>query len=304
MTIEIRDSRLTQIVAADAAIEQIASDFHFTEGPIWHPYDKHLTFSDIIGNAIHRWSAADGLTDFRRPSQMANGNTYDSQGRILTCEHASSRVARSNADGSGYAVLVSHYAGKELNSPNDIVVKSDGSVYFTDPPFGRIVPWGVAREQELEFAGVYRLQPESGELTLLVDDFTGPNGLCFSLDEKQLFVNDTIQGHIRAFDVQADGTLANGRLWADVTGEADGVPDGMKVDVEGNVYCTGPGNLYSCGPGGVHIFDANANDLGVIRAPEGCANFTWGDDDLCSLYMTASTSVYRVRVKVAGRQLF
>lgn len=296
MPIEIRDSRLTQIVAADAAIEQIASGFHFTEGPIWHPYDKHLTFSDIIGNAIHRWSATDGLTDFRRPSQMANGNTYDSQGRILTCEHASSRVARSHADGSGYAVLASHYAGKELNSPNDIVVKSDGSVYFTDPPFGRVVPWGVARAQELDFPGVYRLEPETGNLTLLVDDFVGPNGLCFSLDEKQLFVNDTMQGHIRVFDVQADGTLANGRLWADVTGEADGVPDGMKVDTAGN--------LYSCGPGGVHIFDANANDLGVIRAPEGCANFTWGGDDLCSLFLTASTSVYRVRVAVPGRQLF
>jgi len=296
MSIEIRDSRLTQIIAADAAIEQIATSFTFTEGPAWHPYEKHLTFSDIIGNAIHRWSATDGLTDFRRPSQMANGNTYDSQGHILTCEHASSRVTRSNADGSGYEVLASHYAGKELNSPNDIVVKSDGSVYFTDPPFGRIIPWGVARTQELDFAGVYRLEPETGSLTLLVDDFVGPNGLCFSLDEKRLFVNDTMQGHIRVFDVQADGTLANGRLWVDVTGEADGVPDGMKVD--------SAGNLFSCGPGGIHIFDANANDLGVIRAPEGCANFTWGNDDLCTLYMTASTSLYRVRVEVPGRQLF
>ncbi|MBX3050132.1 MAG: SMP-30/gluconolactonase/LRE family protein [Caldilineaceae bacterium] len=296
MPIEIRDSRLTQIVAADAVIQQIASGFQFTEGPIWHPYEKHLTFSDIIGNTIHRWGAADGLSDFRRPSQMANGNTYDSQGRILTCEHASSRVSRSNADGSGYEVLASHYAGKEFNSPNDIVVKSDGAVYFTDPPFGRNVPWGTARECDLDIQGVYRLEPDSGRVTLLVDDFVGPNGLCFSLDETRLFVNDTMQGHIRVFDVQADGTLTNGRLWADVTGEADGVPDGMKVD--------STGNLFSCGPGGVHIFDADANDLGVIRVPESCANFTWGDDDLCSLYMTASTSVYRVQVKVPGRQLF
>ncbi|RLT44415.1 MAG: SMP-30/gluconolactonase/LRE family protein [Chloroflexi bacterium] len=296
MPIEIRDSRISQIVAADATIEQIATGFQFTEGPAWHPYEKHLTFSDIIGNAIHRWSATDGLRDFRRPSQMTNGNTYDSQGRILSCEHASSRVTRSDSAGGGYEILASHYAGKELNSPNDIVVKSDGSIYFTDPPFGRSAPWGVARAQELDFPGVYRLEPESGSLTLLVDDFVGPNGLCLSLDEKRLFVNDTIQGHIRVFDVQADGKLANGRLWTDVTGEANGVPDGMKVDTAGN--------LFSCGPGGVHIFDANANDLGVIRAPEGCANFTWGDDDLCTLYMTASTSVYRVRVKVPGRQLF
>ena len=296
MPIEIRDNRLTQIIAADAAIEQIATGFKFTEGPIWHPYEKHLTFSDIIGDAIYRWSAADGLRDFRRPSRMTNGNTYDSQGRILSCEHASSRVTRSDAAGGSYEVLASHYAGKELNSPNDIVVKSDGAVYFTDPPFGRSVPWGTTRGRDLDIQGVYRLQPDSGELTLLVDDFVGPNGLCFSLDEKQLFVNDTMQGHIRVFDVQADGTLANGRVWVEVTGEGEGVPDGMKVDQAGN--------LFSCGPGGVHIFDANANDLGVIRAPEGCANFAWGDDDLRSLYITAVTSVYRVRLAVPGRQLF
>ncbi|RLT41996.1 MAG: SMP-30/gluconolactonase/LRE family protein [Chloroflexi bacterium] len=296
MPIEIRDSRLTQVVAADARIEQIATGFKFTEGPIWHPYDKHLTFSDIIGNAIHRWSATDGLTDFRRPSRMANGNTYDSQGRILTCEHASSRVARSDSAGDGYEVLASHYAGKELNSPNDIVVKSDGSVYFTDPPFGRIVPWGVARAQKLDFAGVYRLDTASGALTLLVDDFAGPNGLCFSLDEKRLFVNDTMRGHIRVFDVQADGTLANGRVWAELKGEGSGAPDGMKVDQAGN--------LFSCGPGGVYVFDSSANCLGLVRPPEGCANFTWGDDDLRSLYITAGTSVYRVRVLVPGRALF
>ena len=296
MPIEVRDSRLSQIIAPDAAIEQVVTGFKFTEGPIWHPYEKHLTFSDIIGNAIYRWSAAEGLRDFRRPSQMANGNTYDHQGRILTCEHASSRVSRSDSAGGGYEVLASHYAGKELNSPNDIVVKSDGSVYFTDPPFGRIVPWGVARDQELDFPGVYRLDTANGALTLLVDDFAGPNGLCFSLDEKQLFVNDTMKGHIRVFDVRADGSVANGRVWVEVSGEGDGVPDGMKVDQAGN--------LFSCGPGGVHIFDGAANCLGVIRLPEGCANFAWGDDDLCSLYMTAVTSVYRVRLKVPGRKLF
>lgn len=296
MPIEIRDSRLSAIIAADAEIEQIATGFQFTEGPIWHPYDKHLTFSDIIGNAIHRWSAATGLSDFRRPSQMANGNTYDSQGRILSCEHATSRVVRSDTAGGGYEVLASHYDGKELNSPNDIVVKSDGSIYFTDPPFGRIVPYGIARQQALAFQGVYRLDPENGALTLLVDDFVGPNGLCFSLDEKQLFVNDTIQGHIRVFDVQADGTLTDGRVWAEVKGEGPGAPDGMKVDQAGH--------LFSCGPGGIFIFDAAGHCLGIISPPEGCANFTWGDDDLCSLYITAGTSVYRVRVNVPGRALF
>jgi len=295
MTIEVRDSRLSQIVAPDATIEQLLTGFKFTEGPIWHPYEKHFTFSDIIGNAIYRWSAAEGLRDFRRPSQMANGNTYDSQGRILTCEHASSRVSRSDGAGGGYEVLASHYGGKELNSPNDIVVKSDGSIYFTDPPFGRIVPYGVARAQDMDIQGVYRLDPTSGALTLLVDDFAGPNGLCFSLDERHLFVNDTMRGHIRVFDVQADGSVTNGRIWAEVTGQGDGVPDGMKVDQAGN--------LFSCGPGGIHIFDAAANCLGVIRLPEGGANFAWGDDDLCSLYITAVTSIYRVRLKTPGRAL-
>jgi gluconolactonase len=227
---------------------------------------------------------------------MANGNTYDNQGRILSCEHASSRVVRTDVTGGGYEVLASHYAGKELNSPNDIVVKSDGSIYFTDPPFGRIVPFGTARAQDLDFQGVYRLQPETGMLTLLVDDFVGPNGLCFSLDEEQLFVNDSMQGHIRVFDVQAYGTLVNGRVWAEVKGEGSGVPDGMKVD--------SAGNLFSCGPGGIYVFDAAANCLGIIKPPEGCANFAWGDDDLCSLYITAVTSVYRVRVNVPGRALF
>lgn len=303
MPIEVRDSRLSQIIDPDAAIEQLLTGFKFTEGPIWHPHEKHLTFSDIMGNAIYRWSAAEGLRDFRRPSQMANGNTYDHQGRILTCEHASSRVTRSDGAGGGYEVLASHYDGKELNSPNDIVVKSDGSIYFTDPPFGRIVPYGVAREQDMDIQGVYRLDTTSGGLTLLVDDFAGPNGLCFSLDEKQLFVNDTMKGHIRVFDVQADGSVGNGRVWADVQGEGDGVPDGMKIDQAGN--------LFSCGPGGIHVFDAAANCLGVIRLPEGGANFAWGDpstgsghsDDLCSLYITAVTSVYRVRLKTPGRAL-
>lgn len=296
MPIEMRDSRMAHILPADATFEQIATGFQFTEGPIWHPYEKHLTFSDIIGNAIYRWSEREGLRDFRRPSRMANGNTYDSQGRILTCEHASSRVARSDANGEGYEVLAAEYAGKELNSPNDIVVKSNGAIYFTDPPYGRIVPYGTAREQALDFQGVFRLEPATGELTLLVDDFVGPNGLCFSLDETQLFVNDSSQGHIRCFDVLANGSLGNGRVWAGVEGEGQGVPDGMKVDQAGHLFC--------CGPGGVYVFDGGANCLGVIRAPEPTANFTWGDDDLCSLYMTSSTSVYRVRLNVPGRALF
>ena len=205
------------------------------------------------------------------------------------------RVTRTEADGS-ITVLATHYGGKELNSPNDIVVKRDGAIYFTDPSFGRMEYYGRPREQELTFQGVYRLDPESGALTLLVDDFDQPNGLCFSLDESQLFVNDTMRGHVRVFDVNESGALGNGRVWAEVTGDRDGVPDGMKID--------GGGHLYVTGPGGIHIFAADATCLGVIYTPQGCANFCWGEDDMKSLFVTASTSLYRLRVNVAGRRSF
>jgi len=306
VNVEIRHNRFTQIIGTEIELEQIATGFDFVEGPVWHPYDKFLIFSDIVGNAMYRWSQVDGITLFRKPSQMANGNTYDRQGRLLTCEHATSRVTRTEHGGS-IVVLASHYNGQELNSPNDIVVKSDGGIYFTDPNSGRGPYYGVPREQELPFQGVYRLDPEDKSLTLLVDDFSKPNGLCFSLDEKRLYVNDTNRQHIRAFDVQADGTLTNGRVWAEVIGEGVGAPDGMKIDQERNLYC--------CGPGGIHVFAAasshdvaaaslTANCLGVIRMPEHTANFAWGGDDLCSLFITASTTLYRLQTKVPGLKTF
>jgi len=313
VNVEIRHNRFTQIVGTDVELERIASGFDFIEGPVWHPCDGFLIFSDIVGNAMYRWSQADGITLFRKPSQMANGNTYDRQGRLLTCEHATSRVTRTEHDrtsplelggtegGRGsIVVLASHYHGQELNSPNDIVVKCDGSIYFTDPNSGRGPYYGVPREQELPFQGVYRLDPEDKSLTLLVDDFSKPNGLCFSLDEKHLFINDTNRQHIRVFDVRPDGTLTDGRVWAETIGEGVGAPDGMKIDQEGNLYC--------CGPGGIHLFDAaaslTANCLGVIQMPEHTANFAWGDDDLCSLFITASTTLYRLRVQVPGLKTF
>ncbi|MEZ4868816.1 MAG: SMP-30/gluconolactonase/LRE family protein [Caldilineaceae bacterium] len=300
--LEQRDPRFTQLVAPNAELEQVVTGFDFTEGPIWHPGAQALLFSDIMGNSLYRWSATAGLKKLRRNSYMANGNAFDHQGRVITCEHATSRVTRSDLTtcdpitNEGLEVLATHYEGKQLNSPNDVVVKSNGIIYFTDPPAGRSPVYGVPREQELAFAGVYRLDPATKTVTLLVDDFTLPNGLCFALDEQRLFVNDTVRQHIRVFDLQDDGTLANGRIWAETTGDEDGVPDGMKVDQAGNIYC--------CGPGGVHIFDPDANCLGVVHIPEQTANFVFGDDDLCSLYITASTSVYRLRVKTPGHATY
>jgi gluconolactonase len=297
MSFDIHDDRFIQVINPTAKLEQIATGFDFLEGPIWHPYEKSIIFSDILGNSIYRWTDNEGLKKLRRNSYMANGNTYDNQGRVVTCEHATSRVTRTDfAHNGNLDVLASHYQGKQLNSPNDIIVKSDGTIYFTDPTSGRSKSYGVPREPELPFCGVYRLKPDTKELTLLVDDFAKPNGLCFSRDEKQLFVNDTIRQHIRVFDVLDDGTVTNGRLWANLEGDQPGVADGMKVDSAGNIF--------SCGPGGIHVFGPDASCLGVILMPEQTANFVWGDDDLYSLYITASTSLYRLRVKVPGWSTF
>jgi len=295
MNVEIRDERLRDIVGEDAHVEQLGTGFAFTEGPVWNHAEGHLIFSDMPGNIMRKWTPDGGIQTFRKPSNMANGNYYDSEGRLVTCEHATSRITRTEPDGS-ITVLATHYDGKELNSPNDIIVKSDGSIYFTDPSFGRMDYYGVPRETELDFRGVYRLHPESGDLTLLASDFDQPNGLCFSADESQLFVNDTMKNHIRVFDVTVDGSVSNSRVWAEVTGDREGAPDGMKIDSEGNLCTTGPG--------GIHYFSPNATSLGVIYVPEGVANFVWGEDDLRSMFVTASTSLYRVRVMMPGTTVF
>jgi gluconolactonase len=278
-----------------ARIERLVHGFEFLEGPAWHPGRQSLLFSDIIGDAMYCWSESRGLETFRRPSHMANGNTWDREGRLLTCEHATSRVCRADPSGS-YEVLASHYRGRELNSPNDIVVRRDGSVYFTDPNAGRTARFGVARRQELDFQGVYRLDPASGELVLLADDFSKPNGLCFSRDEFLLYVNDTDRQHIRVFDVERDGSISGGRVWAHTGGAEPGVADGMKLDRDGNVYC--------CGSGGIHVFDANGSRRGLIRTPEVAANLAWGGAMLTDLFVTARTSLYRLRMRIAGHSPF
>jgi len=291
MNAEVRDPRFEAVVGPDIAFVTVASGFLFTEGPLWHRRDGYLLFSDMPGDHLRRWSAADGVQTFRQPCAQSNGLAWDLQGRLLACEHASSRLTRTEADGST-TVLASHHQGRELNSPNDVVVKSDGAIYFTDPTYGRNEFYGRPRPVELDFRGVYRVDPATGALTLLADDFEQPNGLCFSSDERRLFVNDTARQHIRVFDVRADGSLANSRVWARTVGEGAGAPDGMKLDAQGHLYC--------CGPGGIHVFAPDATCLGVIRVPEYTANFCWGDADLRSLYITASKSVYRIRTTVPG----
>ena len=292
--LDIRDPQLNDFFDRHAELETVADGLKFLEGPAWHPYEKHLRFSDILGNSTLQWSAVAGLSMYRRNSHMANGNTYDRDGRLLSCHHASSRVTRMNGD--DMTVLASHYDAAELNSPNDIVVKRDGSVYFTDPPYGREPKVGIPRPPQLDFNGVYRWDAAAESLTLLTTALNRPNGLCFSADESLLYINDSPEYKIYVFDVDANGAIANRRLFVETAGDGPGVPDGMKIDSEGNLYC--------CAQGGLHIFRADGGLLGRLRTPMQITNFTWGDDDLCSLYLTGVTTLYRVRAKLPGIPLF
>lgn len=297
MELEIQDERLLDVVDPAASLEQLATGFDFVEGPVWHPIDQSVLFSDIMGNSLYSWTAADGIIKRRINSYMANGNAYDGRGRLITCEHATSRLTRtdlSDSSNQSYEVLATHYEGKQLNSPNDVIVHKNGAIYFTDPTSGRSAGYGVPREPELPFCGIYRWH--EGVLTLLVDDFSKPNGLCFSRDQSVLWVNDTDRQHIRRFDVLDDGTVRGGEVWAETVGERPGVPDGMKIDTADNIYCTGPG--------GIHIFNRDAVCLGVILMPEKTANFVFGGDDFRELYITASTSLYRLPVKIVGYPTF
>ena len=267
--------------------QQLATGFQFTEGPVWHP-DGYLLFSDIPPGIIYRW-APGGITAYLTPSRRSNGLIFDRQGRLVACEHDGRQVSRIASDGQMVTVVAS-YQGKRLNSPNDIVEHSSGRIYFTDPPFG------ITREaSELGFFGVFRVDPD-GRLTLLISDTEGPNGLAFSTDESILYVNDSLRRNIRAFDVQPDGSLTNDRVFLDMDVETPGAPDGMKVDVQGNVYCTGPG--------GVWVIDPNGNHLGTIEFPEQPANLAFGEPHNQTIYLTARTSLFSIRTKVPGVRTF
>ena len=203
---EIRDMAFHDIIPVGEELEVIADGFGFTEGPIWHPDEHWLMFSDIIGSRQYRWSEEDGLSDFRRPSNQTNGNCFDLQGRVISCEHATSHLIRHDHDGKLINPIATHFEGQELNSPNDVIVDSKGRIWFTDPAFGRTrKELGIIREQQLPYQGVFRLDPD-GKFVCVAADFKQPNGLCLSLDEKRLFVNDSPEGTIRVFDI-ADGGL-------------------------------------------------------------------------------------------------
>ncbi len=279
-----------------ASITQLATGFTFTEGPIWQPVDRYLLFSDMPADVRRRWDAGQGVVEVRRPANKCNGMTYDSDLNLIVCEHSTSTLARERPDGRR-EILASHFEGRELNSPNDVCVRSDGSIYFTDPWYGRMPVFGVERPRQLGFQGVYRVPPGGG-LQLLVerDLFDQPNGLCFSPDETILYIDDTAKALIRAFVVASDGSLSEGRIFASGLRleEAAGAPDGMKCDALGHVWATGPG--------GVWVYAPSGELIGKIVLPEVCANLAWGGADFRTLFLTASQSVYTIATKVGPRR--
>lgn len=293
------DPKFLDLMDQHAAVERIGTGFVFTEGPIWHPVEHHLLFSDMPGDVRRKWTRRDGVSEYLRPSNKGNGMTYDAELNLLVCEHATSSVARFRPDGSR-ELLASHYEGRELNSPNDIVVRSDGAIFFTDPTYGRMEHFGVPRALQQGFQGVYMLPPghRPGDEAVLVSDrymFTQPNGLCFSPCERWMWVNDTEQANIRMFDVGEDGRLRNGRIFASGIKDAvkAGVPDGMKADANGNVWVTAPG--------GVWVYSFEGLLIGKVEVPEMVANLHWGGEDWQTLFMCACTSVYTVKTKVRPR---
>lgn len=284
------------LVPKDAKLERLATGFTFTEGPIWNQAGKYLLFSDIPEHRRHRWDAKSGATEVTQSSNMGNGMTYDAQGDLLVCEHATSSLVRIRPDNS-HQVIANHYKGTELNSPNDVITARDNSIFFTDPAYGRLPGFGVERVQYLKFQGFFRVQPSGENLQLMADDFEAPNGLCFSPDESLLYVNDSTRAHIRVFEHQRDGTVANGTVFFDKIGDGDiakGIPDGMKCDAEGNIYVTGPG--------GIWVISPQAELLGLIEVPENVGNLNWGGDDWKTLFICASTSLYKIELNIAGNK--
>jgi gluconolactonase len=298
-----KEPQFDALVPASAKIEKLAGGFTFTEGPVWRQTGV-LWFSDVVGNVVRQWSPDGKVEEILRPGGYdgtdapagsfigPNGDINGEDGSALLCQHGNHRIVRIDKDRK-VTTLVDNFQGKRLNSPNDLVYKSDGSLYFTDPPYG-LVDQDKDKKKELKFNGIFRLA--GGKLQVLVKDLTRPNGIAFSPDEKTLYVSnsDPDRKIWMRYDVKPDGTLANGKVFFDVTAEKeDGLPDGMKVDAQGNLYCSGPG--------GVWVFSPDGKHLGTIKPPETPANCGWGDDGK-SLYITARTGLYRIKLAVAGKK--
>jgi len=275
-----------KVVAPDAKLTKLAGDMKFTEGPVWLDQDGgFLVFSDIPANELKQWTTKGGLKTFRQPSQNANGNTLDRAGKLVTCEHSSRRVSLQEKDGT-VRTLVDRFDGKKFNSPNDAVVKSDGTVWFTDPPYG--LSKGETKEQDDNY--VYRFDPKTKTIMLAAKEFDMPNGLCFAPDEKKLYVADSGKPrHIRVFDVQPDGTLTGGAVFCQID---KGGPDGIRCDASGRIF--------SSAGDGIHVFSPDGKLIGRILVPESPANLCFGGADGQTLFITARTSLYSISLLVKG----
>jgi len=283
--LESLSPKFWDLVDRDAKLETVATGFGFTEGPMWDPAG-FLYVSDETINKIYR-VYPNGKKEEVIALGDPDGNTFDRQHRLIDCASVLRAIIEVTPDGK-YKILADRYEGKKLNSPNDVIIGPDGAIYFTDPTLDLV----AGEKQELPFQGVFRLD-ESGNLKLLTKDLTQPNGLAFSPDGKHFYVDDDETRDIRVFDVAPDGTLSNGRVFGkEPGGKGEGVPDGIKVDKSGNLFVTGPK--------GIWVWDANGNHLGTIVMPEQPANLTWGGKDYRTLYITATTSVYRLATKTHG----
>jgi len=291
--IEQMDPALNNIIATSEPIRQLATgyggDIGPAEGPVWIKEARYLLFDDIQTARRMKYTPGQGVTVAMEKTNEANGLTRDLQGRIVSAEHLTRRVTRQEADGS-FTVIANSFQGKRLLRPNDVVVKSDGSIYFTDPG-GPLAP----EQWDVTVAGVYRVSADLGSMSLIADDMIGPNGIAFSPDESILYVNDARRRHIRAYDLLPNGTLAKqtSRVFADMGGPEPGVPDGMKVDTAGNVYTGGSGGLY--------IMDSKGKKLGrIVHGQPATTNLAFGGDDWKTLYFTTRSTLFSVNVKIAG----
>ena len=297
MPIEQLSPELDRIVSQNQEIEALGRCYNIAEGPLWHKSGGYLLFSNIGDNQRLKWASQEGITVEGENTNGANGLTWDQQGRLVICEGDARRVTRMETDGST-TVVADRYEGTRLNQPNDVVVKSDGSIYFTDP--GAPDP-----ELDMDFCGVYRISPDLSTITLLVRDFVLPNGLCFSPDESILYIGDSEGvsknednmlrgiGHIRAFDVSPDGGLTNGRVFCEMRADRSGIPDGMQVDVEGNLYCTGPGGVWVLDPSGKHLGT-------ILTDADQTTNCAWGGGDWRTLFITTRDTIFRIQLNIPG----
>ncbi|WP_206996368.1 SMP-30/gluconolactonase/LRE family protein [Trinickia mobilis] len=296
--VRVLDPRFNALRVASASVECWYQGARWSEGPVWFGDGRYLLWSDIPNDRMLRWDEATGaVSEFRKPSNNANGNTRDREGRLVTCEHLTRRVTRTEYDGS-ITVLADRYRGKRLNSPNDVIVKSDGSIWFSDPTFG-IDGFYEGEQQESErVAAVYRIDGRTGELSVVADDLAGPNGLAFSPDESILYIVESRANprKIRAYDVASDGTsIENGRVLIDA---GPGTPDGLRVDIHGNLWCgwgMGTDEL-----DGVRVFTPQGEAIGHIALPERCANVCFGGRHRNRLFMAASHGLYSLYVNTQG----